>query len=104
MASPMRIRAALKDNVVEVKILIRHDMETGKRKDAVTGEKVPAHYIETLSVKCNDKVVLESVMGIAVSKDPFIGFKFKGGAVGDILSVTWLDNIGETRTDKVTIS
>lgn len=104
MASPMRIRAVLKDDVVEVKILIRHDMETGKRKDSVTGEKVPAHFIETLTVKCNEKIVLDSVMGIAVSKDPFIGFKFKGAVAGDMLSVTWLDNIGDTRTDKVAIS
>ncbi len=104
MASPMRIRAKLKDDVVKVKILIRHNMETGKRKDAETGEKVPAHYIETLTVKCNDRLVLDSVMGIAVSKDPFVGFKFKGANKGDTLSVTWLDNKGDTRTDTAKVA
>jgi sulfur-oxidizing protein SoxZ len=34
MANPMKIRAASKDGVTEVKVLISHEMETGQRKDA----------------------------------------------------------------------
>lgn len=103
MADPMRIRAILNGDKVEVKVLIRHDMETGKRKDS-TGQLIPAHFIQTLTAKCKDKIVLDTVMGIAVSKDPFLSFKFKGGAKGDKLSVTWIDNLGDTRTDETTIS
>ncbi len=103
MADPMRIRAVLVGEKVEVKILIRHDMETGKRKET-TGALVPAHFIQSLTAKYEDKVVLDTVMGIAVSKDPFISFKFKGGVKGGMLSVTWVDNIGETRTDTVMVS
>ena len=47
MADPMRIRASMSGDTVEVKILMRHDMETGQRKDA-SGKVVPAHYIKTL--------------------------------------------------------
>ena len=43
-------------------------------------------------------------MGISVSKDPFLSFKFKGGAMGDKVTVTWVDNTGDTRTDEATIS
>ena len=103
MAEPMRIRAKLTGEIVEVKVLIRHDMETGLRKDAA-GKPIPAHFIKTLSAKCNEKTVLETVMGISVSKDPFLSFKFKGGAVGDKVTVTWADNMGETRTDEATVS
>lgn len=104
MADPMRIRAVLNGEKVEVKILIRHDMETGKRKDSTTGQIIPAHFIQTLTAKCNDKIVLDTVMGIAVSKDPFLSFKFKGGAKGDVLSVTWIDNLGDKRTDVAAVS
>ena len=39
-----------------------------------------------------------------VSKDPYLAFKFKGGAKGDKISVTWTDNKGDTRTDKTIAS
>ncbi len=102
MAKPMRIRAKLKGDEVEAKILIQHDMETGLRKGA-DGAKIPAHFIKTLTVKYEDKVVLDTVMGIAVSKDPFLSFKFKGGEKGGKLTVTWVDNSGDTRTDTTTV-
>ena len=34
MADPMRIRATLTGDTVEVKVLMSHPMETGLRKDA----------------------------------------------------------------------
>lgn len=103
MAEPMRIRAAASGDVVEVKILMRHDMESGQRKDA-SGKTIPAHFIQNLVAKWKDKVVLESQMGPAISKDPFLSFKFKGGAKGDKVTVTWTDNKGDTRTDEGTIA
>ena len=98
----MRIRAKLKGDEVVAKILVQHVMETGLRKGA-DGEKIPSNFIKTLIVKYDDKVVLETVMGIAVSKDPFLSFSFKGGAKGGKLSVTWIDNLDATRTDTVTV-
>lgn len=103
MADPMRIRAAANGDVVEVKILMRHDMETGQRKDA-SGKVIPGHFIKTLVAKCKDKVVLDAQLGPSVSKDPFLSFKFKGGAKGDKVTVTWVDNKGDTRTDEGTIA
>lgn len=103
MADPMRIRAVLVGEKVEAKVLIRHDMETGKRKDS-TGALVPPHFIQTLTAKYEDRVVLDTVMGIAVSKDPFISFKFKYGVKGGKLTVTWVDNTGDTRTDTAIVS
>lgn len=103
MGDPMRIRAASAGDTVEVKILMRHDMETGQRKDA-TGKVIPAHHIKTLVVKCKDKVVLDAQFGPSVSKDPFLSFKFKGGAKGDKVSVAWADNKGDSRSDEAVIS
>ncbi|MBZ2209593.1 thiosulfate oxidation carrier complex protein SoxZ [Massilia soli] len=103
MGNPMRIRANVSGDTVEVKVLIRHDMETGQRKDAA-GKAVPAHFIQNLVAKWNDKVVLDAVMGTSISKDPFLSFKFKGGAKGDKVSVSWTDNKGDSRTDEAVIA
>lgn len=103
MGNPMRIRANVSGDTVEVKVLIRHDMETGQRKDAA-GKAVPAHFIQTLVAKLKDKVVLDAVMGTSISKDPFLSFKFKGGAKGDKVSVSWTDNKGDSRTDEAVIA
>ncbi|HEY1042947.1 MAG TPA: thiosulfate oxidation carrier complex protein SoxZ [Telluria sp.] len=103
MGNPMRIRANATGDVVEVKVLIRHDMETGQRKDA-SGKAIPAHFIQSLTAKHNGKVVLDAEMGTSVSKDPFLSFKFKGGAKGDKVSVSWTDNKGDSRTDEVVVS
>jgi len=52
----------------------------------------------------NGKVVLSAEWGPAVSKNPFLSFKFAGGKPGDKVSITWTDNKGDKRTDEATIS
>lgn len=102
MGNPMKIRAANKDGVTEIKILVSHEMETGQRKDAA-GAIVPAWFITELTAKHNDKLVLSSEFGPSVSKNPYLAFKFKGGAKGDKIVVSWKDNKGDTRTDEAVI-
>ncbi len=103
MADPMKIRAAMSGDKVEVKILMSHEMETGQRKDA-KGAAIPAHFIQTVTATHNGKVVLSAEWGPAVSKNPFLSFKFAGGKPGEKVSVTWVDNKGDKRTDEATIS
>ena len=103
MGDPMRIRATESGGVVEVKVLMKHDMESGQRKDAA-GKVIPAWHINTLTAKVKDKEVFAAEFGPAVSKAPFLNFKFKGAAKGDKISVTWVDNRGDTRTDEVAIA
>jgi sulfur-oxidizing protein SoxZ len=103
MGNPMRIRAGLTGDTVEVKVLMRHDMETGLRKDAA-GALIPALFIKNLVAKHKDKVVLDANFGPSVSKDPFLSFKFKGGAAGDKVSITWTDTAGDSRTDEASIT
>ena len=103
MANPMKIRANSKDGVTEVKILMSHEMETGQRKDSA-GAVVPAWFITDLTAKHNDKVVLSTEFGPSISKNPYLAFKFAGGAKGDKVVVTWKDNKGDTRTDEAAIA
>ena len=101
--NPMKIRAASNGGVTEVKVLISHEMETGQRKDA-SGAVIPAWFITDLTAKHNDKLVLSAEFGPSVSTNPYLAFKFKGGAKGDKLVVTWVDNKGDTRSDEVQIA
>ncbi|WP_342113640.1 thiosulfate oxidation carrier complex protein SoxZ [Pseudoduganella sp. OTU4001] len=103
MADPMKIRANTANGVTEVKVLMAHPMETGVRKDA-SGNVVPAHYITDVTVKHGDRVVLQCMWGQSVSQNPYLAFKFKGGAKGEKVSVSWQDNKGDSRTDEATIA
>ena len=103
MGNPMKIRAANKDGVTEVKALISHEMETGQRKDA-SGKTIPAWYIQEVTAALNGKPVLTAEWGPAVSKNPFMQFTVKGAKAGDKIAVSWKDNRGETRTDEATVS
>ena len=102
MADPMKIRATTLGDSTEVKVLMSHEMETGQRKDG-SGNIVPAHFISNVTVTHAGKAVLSAEWGPAVSKNPYLQFKFQGGKKGDEISVTWVDTKGETRTDKAVI-
>ncbi len=103
MAS-IRVKAKVTDGVAEVKCLMKHEMETGTRKDSKTGELVPAHYITEVKAEHNGKVVMQANWGPAVSKNPYFAFSFKGAKPGDKLIISWVDNKGETASTETTLS
>ena len=102
MADPMRIRATMVGDAVVVRVLMSHEMETGQRKDS-GGNVVPAHFIQHVVARHNDRTVLEAEWGPAVSKNPYLQFQFKGGRPGDKLTIVWTDNKGDSRTDQIVI-
>ncbi len=97
MASTIRVRAQANGPATEVQALIQHPMDSGFVKDS-DGKLIPPHHIETGTFEHGGKVVLTADWGPAVSKDPYIKFSFAGGAKGDTLTVTWVDNLGKTDT------
>jgi sulfur-oxidizing protein SoxZ len=103
MADPMKIRATVVGDSTEVKVLMSHEMETGQRKDS-KGNLVPAWFIQTVTATWNGKTVLSAQWGTAIAKNPFVAFKFKGGAAGDKIQITWVDNKGDKRTDEAVIA
>jgi sulfur-oxidizing protein SoxZ len=94
MAKSIRLRANTKGDVVEVKALLTHPMETGLRKDKKTGKKVPAHFIQEVNCTHNGKAVMTAEWGGAVSKNPYLSFKFGAGKAGDTVGIAWTDNTG----------
>lgn len=97
MPSTIRVRAQASNASTEVQALIQHPMDSGFVKDS-DGKLIPPHHIETVTFDHNGKKVLIADWGPAVSKDPYIKFSFAGGAKGDTLTVTWVDNLGKTDT------
>ena len=103
MAEPMKIRAIVKGDVADIRVLIAHPMETGQRKDA-KGAIVPMHFIQSVVVTHNGKTVYDGQWSQAVSRNPVFALRIKGAKVGDKISVTWTDNQGDKRTDEATVS
>lgn len=95
MAKSIKVRAKVKGGVTVVKTLISHAMETGMRKDKKTGKKIPAHFIQEIICEHKGKNVLTAHWGAAVSKNPYLSFKFKGAKSGDTLKISWVDNKGQ---------
>jgi sulfur-oxidizing protein SoxZ len=88
MEANMKMRAKLKDDVTEVKMIISHPMETGRKKDDF-GVLIPAHFVQ---------------WGTGISKNPYLTFYLKGAKVGDKIVVNWQDNLGQTGTGEILVA
>lgn len=104
MADQMKIRATLNGDVADVKVLIFHPMETGLRKDPVTGDIVPLHFIQRVLATHNGKTVLDGQWSQAVSKNPFLNFRVRGAKAGDKVAVSWEDNKGDKGSIEATLN
>ena len=93
MSDSMKIRAQIKNGLTEIKVLMSHPMETGRRKNDV-GEVEPAHFIQLVTATLNGKTVMEAQWGTGISKNPYLTFRLKGANPGDSIIVKWLDNKG----------
>lgn len=96
MARKMKMRARKTGDIAELLVRVQHPMETGLRKDKATKKMIPAHFIQTMTVTHKGKKVVNCDMGIAVSKNPVMGFGLKDAKTGDKVTVSWKDNKGET--------
>lgn len=103
MADPMRIRAQAAGDKATVRVLMSHEMETGQRKDSA-GKTIPAWFIQEVTVAHNGASVMTAQWGPSVSKNPFLQLSVKGAKAGDKITVTWVDNKGDKRTDEATVS
>lgn len=97
------MRAQLKGNYTEVKVLISHPMETGRRKDDFD-RVVPAHFVQLLTATLNGQQVLEAQWGTGISKNPYLTFRLTGAKIGDVVAVTWHDNHGATATQEIAVT
>ncbi|MBF0418980.1 MAG: thiosulfate oxidation carrier complex protein SoxZ [Magnetococcales bacterium] len=83
-----------KGEMVNIKTMIQHPMESGLRKDKESGETVPAHFIVSVKAVYNGKPVLDAVWTGAVSKNPYLGFTLRAEKTGPV-EVIWKDDKGQ---------
>lgn len=103
MPEPIRIRAQAKDGGTDIHVLMPHPMESGFRKDSA-GEFVAAHYITDVEIVVAGRTVLRATLSRAVSEDPLLFFRIKGGHANDAIRVSWIDSWGERRMDESVIT
>lgn len=97
MSAKAKIRAKASGDLVKVKILMSHPMETGMRKDK-SGKVIPADYIKSLQFEAGGKQLMDAGFNPTVSKNPYFAFNFKGSNKGDEIKLTWTDNHGASTT------
>ena len=102
-AGPMKMRATLGAGYTDVRVLMTHPMETGQRKDS-DGKLIPLHFIQQLTVKLNGRTVVEGQTSQGISRNPVFSFRIKGGAKGDKIEVSWVDNRGESNKTEVAVA
>ena len=103
MAKSIKMRAKLEGSVTTVKALISHPMDTGQSKDSKTGKLIPAHFIQEVTCEHNGAAVLTSLWGPAISKNPYLSFRFAGAKKGDTVKLSWVDNKGESDSAEASI-
>ena len=91
--SAVKMRAKAKNGVIDIKCLMSHPMETGLRKDKKTGEKIPAHFIQSVVAEKNGVPFMNAEFNSTISKNPYLRIQVEG-AKGDEIKLTWTDNKG----------
>ena len=86
---PAQVRAG---EVIEVKTLISHQMETGQRRDAA-GQPIPRKIIKSFTARFNGQEIFRSDWHPAVSANPYLAFSVKVPEAGTF-EFTWLDDDG----------
>jgi sulfur-oxidizing protein SoxZ len=89
---------AKKDEMIEIKTLISHEMESGQRKDSA-GKSIPRKIINKVTATFNGKPVFEADWHPAVSANPYQSFFFKATESGEF-TFTWKDDDGSEYTTK----
>ena len=97
-------KEATKGDIVEVKALVQHVMETGQRKDA-QGQVIPRKILNKFTCTVAGRQVFAADFEAAISANPYIQFKFKATESGPVV-LTWTDDDGSTITgeERITVT
>ncbi len=86
-------KTAAAGDVITIKTLISHKMESGNRKDK-DGNKIPRSIINRFTCDFNGTSVIDMTMYPAISTNPYVEFQAKVDASGDF-KFTWYDDDGD---------
>ncbi len=94
---------ARKGEVIEVRTLIEHPMETGNRRDE-RGNPVPRKILNTFTCHYNGREVVRANWGTAIAANPYFAFHVVADASG-MLDFAWTDDDGtvQRQSEKITV-
>jgi len=84
--------------VIEIRALINHGMETGNRKDP-EGNVIPRNIIKSLTVTFGSITILKAEFGPGISSNPFVAFHMRVPGPGELV-FTWEDDAGQTTVER----
>src|SRR5690242_15013028 len=91
---PQRVK---RGDIIEIKTLIQHPMETGYRLDK-TGAKIPRDIISRFTCTYNRDEVFRAELFPAISANPFIAFSTVATESGELV-FSWIDDNGQMQTE-----
>ena len=96
-------KKAAAGEVITIKTLISHPMESGQRKDK-QGNLIPRQIINKFTCEFNGQVVFSCDMDPAVSANPYMEFSAKVNETGTF-KFTWVDDDGSVyeSENKITV-
>lgn len=89
-------------DIIEVRALLTHIMETGQRRDAKTNQFVPRLILNSFVAKFNGGEVFRMKLAPGISANPFIAFFMKVPGPGE-LELTWTEDGGEAAVERVKV-
>lgn len=95
-------KTARKGQIVEVKAMIGHPMETGHRAGP-NGTDIPRDIINRFTCTYNGEEVFSADFFPAVSANPFVSFSIVATVSGTV-GFTWVDDKGVTQTASADIA
>ncbi|GHB23181.1 thiosulfate oxidation carrier complex protein SoxZ [Pseudovibrio japonicus] len=96
-------KTASVNEVVTIKTLISHPMESGQRKDSKTGEAIPRKIINKFAASFNGEPVFMANMEPSVSANPYIEFQMRVPETG-VVRFEWTDDDGSVYDLEKTIT
>jgi sulfur-oxidizing protein SoxZ len=87
--------------IIEVKTLATHVMETGNRKDPA-GKTIPRYIIHTFTATFEGREVFSATLGSGIAANPYLAFFLKVPGPG-ALEFTWLDDAGVKTVERVAL-
>jgi sulfur-oxidizing protein SoxZ len=103
---PARVRMprnARRGEIIEIRTLVQHPMESGFRLDN-TGRQIPRHIVESFDCVYNGREIFRARLHPAVSTNPFLTFHAVADESGELV-FTWKDDQGgvATATEKLVV-
>jgi sulfur-oxidizing protein SoxZ len=88
--------------IFEVRVLIRHPMETGLRYNNV-GHKIPKNIVHTFICRYNGQEVFHAELFPGIAANPYFSFFTTAESSGE-LECLWTDDTGVTTSERVAIT